>query len=65
MKGPFNRGGGVPILNGMALCTQNVHMSNIPKHKLVPRACDPREGTRGSGIIRFREESDWPFKWNA
>ena len=32
---------------------------------LVPRACDPREGTRGSGIIRFREESDWPLKWNA
>jgi hypothetical protein len=30
---------------------------------LVPRACDPREGTRGSGIIRFREESDWPLKW--
>jgi hypothetical protein len=29
------------------------------------RACDPREGTRGSGIIRFREESDWPLKWNA
>ena len=24
---------------------------------LVPRACDPREGTRGCGIIRFREES--------
>jgi hypothetical protein len=41
MKGPLNRGGGGPILNGMALCTQNVHMSNIPKHKLVPRACDP------------------------
>jgi hypothetical protein len=32
---------------------------------LVPRACDPREGTRGSGIIRFRDESDWPLKWNA
>jgi hypothetical protein len=30
---------------------------------LVPRACDPRERTRGSGIIRFREESDWPLKW--
>ena len=35
------------------------------KCNLVPRACDPREGTRGSGIIRFREESDWPLKWNA
>jgi hypothetical protein len=32
---------------------------------LVPRACDPREGTWGCGIIRFREESDWPLKWNA
>ena len=32
---------------------------------LVPRGCDPREGTRGSGIIRFREESAWPLIWNA
>jgi hypothetical protein len=23
------------------------------------------EGTRGSGIIRVREESDWPLIWNA
>jgi hypothetical protein len=30
---------------------------------LVPRACDPWEGNEGSGIIRFREESDWPLKW--
>ena len=30
---------------------------------LVPRACDPREGNEGSGIIRFREDSDWPLKW--
>ena len=29
---------------------------------LVPRACDPREGNEGSGIIRFREDSDWPLK---
>jgi hypothetical protein len=32
----------------------------------VFHACDPRElreGTRGSGITRFREESDWPLKW--
>ena len=29
---------------------------------LVPRAYDPREA---SGIIRFREESDWPLIWNA
>ena len=35
-------------------------------NNLVPRACDPRpEGIEGSGIIRFREESDWPLKWNA
>ena len=27
-----------------------------------PSLCDPWEGTRGSGIIRFREESDWPLK---
>ena len=32
---------------------------------LVPQVCDPLEGTRGSGIIHFREESDWPLKWNA
>jgi hypothetical protein len=32
---------------------------------LVPRAFDPREGTWGSGIIRFREESDWPLVWNT
>ena len=32
-------------------------------HNLVPRACDPREGNEGSGIIRFREDSDWPLKW--
>jgi hypothetical protein len=25
------------------------------KSNLVPRACDPREGTRGSGIIRCRK----------
>ena len=30
---------------------------------LVPRACDPWEGNEGSGIIRFREDSDWPLKW--
>jgi hypothetical protein len=35
----------------------------IPEPNLVPRACDPREGTRGSGINRLREESDWPLKW--
>jgi hypothetical protein len=37
--------------------------TNNTGHNLVPRGCDPREGTRGSGIIRFREESDWLLKW--
>jgi hypothetical protein len=32
---------------------------------LVPGAWNPREGTWGSGIIRFGEESDWPLIWNA
>jgi hypothetical protein len=27
----------------------------LVKINLVPRACDPREGTRGSGIIRCRK----------
>ena len=36
---------------------------NLLVGNLVPRACDPRERTRSSGIIRFREESDWPLKW--
>jgi hypothetical protein len=35
------------------------------RRNLVPRACDPREGTWGSGIIHFKEESDWPLKWIA
>ena len=35
----------------------------FPTTNLVPRACDPWEGNEGSGIIRFREESDWPLKW--
>ena len=26
---------------------------------LVPQACDPREGTRGSGIIRCRKPGSW------
>ena len=29
--------------------------TNSPGGNLVPRTCDPREGTRGSGIIRFRK----------
>ena len=29
--------------------------ANIISCNLVPRACDPREGTRGSGIIRCRK----------
>jgi hypothetical protein len=38
---------------------------SMPYFNLVPRACDPREGTGGSGIICFREESDWPLIWKA
>jgi hypothetical protein len=37
--------------------------TNIRTCNLVPRACDPREGNEDSGIIRFREDSDWPLKW--
>jgi hypothetical protein len=42
-----------------------VQYSRLRIYYLIPRACDPREGTWGSGIIRFREESDWPLIWNA
>jgi hypothetical protein len=31
------------------------HSGAFPSYNLVPRACDPREGTRGSGIIRCRK----------
>ena len=41
------------------------HVHIIPTDNLVPHACDPLEGTRGSGIIRFREESDWSLIWNV
>ena len=30
-------------------------VASTQSHNLVPRACDPREGTRGSGIIRCRK----------
>jgi hypothetical protein len=40
----------------------NVHCKGTRLFNLVPRACDPWEGNEGSGIIRFREESDWPLK---
>jgi hypothetical protein len=42
---------------------RKLNHSHLPN--LVPWACDPREGTRGPGTIRFREESDWPLIWNA
>jgi hypothetical protein len=41
------------------------HVHIIPTDNLVPHACDPLEGTWGSGIIRFREESDWSLIWNV
>ena len=34
----------------------------MKENNQVPRACDPWEGNEGSGIICFREESDWPLK---
>ena len=54
-------------LDNMVLANQNSKLTGPDQGflNLVPRACDTREGTRGSGIIRFREESDWPLKWNA
>jgi hypothetical protein len=48
-----------------AYCLFFVPSKQATRPNLVPQACDPREGTRGSGIIRFREESDWPLKLNA
>ena len=45
------------------LRSQGFSLFVIGKANLVPRACDPWEGNEGSGIIRFREESDWPLKW--
>jgi hypothetical protein len=63
-------GGGVRINNAISqwmwhLLSHWTKFEFRQTNNLVPRACDPREGTRGSGIIRFREESDWPLKWNA
>jgi hypothetical protein len=49
----------------MLICYDNSTQNDLEGSNLVPRACGPREGTWGSGIIRFREESDWPLKWNA
>jgi hypothetical protein len=47
------------------LVQQSVIYHDTQAVNLVSRACDPREGTGGSGIIRFKEESDWPLLWNA
>jgi hypothetical protein len=38
---------------------------SVKSAQIQSRSPSLREGTRGSGIIRFREESDWPLKWNA
>jgi hypothetical protein len=44
------------IIRGFSHTTPNVRTSPFSGHpNLVPRACDPREGTRGSGIIRCRK----------
>ena len=51
-------------LNGQTqIEISTIHRSARKTGNLVPRACDPREGNEGSGIIRFREDSDWPLKW--
>jgi hypothetical protein len=44
-------------------CYSSTVIYSDAERNLVPRALDPREGTRCSGIIRFREESDLPLKW--
>ena len=45
-------------------------MMEAGRFNLVPRACDPREGIEGSGIIRYRKprilakiELRIPFQW--
>ena len=48
--------------NKIFIYTDKNRLAGINRN-LVPRACDPREGNEGSGIIRFREDSDWPLKW--
>jgi hypothetical protein len=40
---------------------QNINV----QHNLVPRACDPREGTRGSGIIRCRKPGILAKDWTT
>ena len=49
-------------INGMKTIIILLHIRLNSTTNLVPRACDPWEGNEGSGIIRFREESDWPLK---
>ena len=46
------------------------YFKDSPDPNLVPRACDPREGIEGSGIIRYRKprilakiELRIPFQW--
>jgi hypothetical protein len=49
------------VLKGKLGTRRLVNTRTIPaerfntQYNLVPRACDPREGTRGSGIIRCRK----------
>ena len=60
---PKNNPRGVSTLEKQKLLQPRPHSgpTSYPGN-LVPRACDPWEGNEGSGIIRFREESDWPLK---
>jgi hypothetical protein len=64
ISNPTVRTGSEPLNRAKALGTM-LGLDYSFQVNLVPRACDPRKGTRGSGIIRSREESDWPLKWNA
>ena len=43
------------MLNNIVNNQEQYGQQNIVQANLVPRACDPREGTRGSGIIRCRK----------
>ena len=61
---PWERGwGGIAYAVRPSLCVGiPTQINSLTQGNLVPRACDPWEGNEGSGIIRFREESDWPLK---
>jgi hypothetical protein len=45
---------GLRLTRPQSLCGAR-RRRGVMQHDLVPRACDPLEGTRGSGIIRCRK----------